>query len=70
MIDALERDKQELQRRFEAQRLTLVGAQRDVSVLERLEETQRESWRRDERRRDQKRIDEVAGRMRSFSSGH
>ena len=46
----------------EKQRRVLVAAQREVSVLERLEEQQRAEWEQEQRRRQQKFLDEVAGR--------
>jgi len=61
-IEALDVHVAEQERVVERQRLVLVAAQQEVSVLERLEEKQRAEWDQEQRRREQKLLDELAGR--------
>ncbi len=62
MLEDLSGEERQRRDAVEAQRRILVGAQREVSVLEKLEERQRAEWELENRRREQKELDEIAGR--------
>ena len=62
MLQALGQEEAAVRRRVEAQRHVLIVAQREVAVLEKLEEKQRQEWELDSRRRERRAMDEIAGR--------
>lgn len=68
MLVALAKEEEAVRRRVEAQRRVLLTAQRDVSVLEKLEEKQRAEYETEVRRRDRRAMDEVAGRRHLIGS--
>jgi flagellar export protein FliJ len=59
-LSAIEQQRKHVAQEIDARRQALMEADRDVKVLEKLEETQRTRWQADQQRREQLALDEAA----------